>query len=425
MAEPTPVSAVGPLIMPAVPVIHDTWKIHLPEDRGATAMLIERWIVIDAAQADLLWGSTAGNPASLVLALEKSGARNSQCQQNDNQAGLSFYCRYQSPLAADGHQLRLALPDSRIMAFLVDIPVETAQAIFIQSSGQVSVEGFLTMLPSTYHYQYVNGGYNQQTFHLQSFSSLIVSGELFIPPGNLPAGVSFEPEWIAFAPNYMPAAAAWLALVFALFAALVALILLLPVGARLPRRPRLWQPDPDRYPFFLRWLVRLAAAVVNWLKQNWPRLFNGLVSLVLIGWGGQLLFLVWSIARVDGLLGSNPLPDSGLLSFLPAGDLVALLQKPGGLILMGLFGAGLVATGLGLLARARPARLLVVGALLALIGVTILLWPRFILAPTLFPFQLELVWILGGSILYLLVMLARWLMHPQFRRYYLRITESQ
>ena len=84
MAEPTPVSAVGPLIMPAVPVIHDTWKIHLPEDRGATAMLIERWIVIDAAQADLLWGSTAGNPASLVLALEKSGASNSQCQQSDN-----------------------------------------------------------------------------------------------------------------------------------------------------------------------------------------------------------------------------------------------------------------------------------------------------------------------------------------------------
>lgn len=226
------------------------------------------------------------------------------------------------------------------------------------------------------------------------------------------------------APNIVPPAAAWISLLLSLFIAITAVSYLLPVKARLPGRQRLWEPELDRIPLFLRWLIKILAAVVNWLKVNWPRLLNSLIGSSLIIVGGQLLLLAWSLSRTQVWAVRRTMDLGGSLFWVPLEEITDLFQRPGGIITSALFGALILITGIGLLARFRLARLFTLGTMAALFGGSILLWPSLILAPVVLPFQLEMVMVLGVGAIILLATLIRCLIHPQFRRYYMRMTDG-
>lgn len=226
------------------------------------------------------------------------------------------------------------------------------------------------------------------------------------------------------APTLVPPAATWITLLLALFIAITAASFLLPVKARLPGRPRLWEPDLDRIPLFLRWLVKILVEVVNWLKLNWPRLLNSLIGSALILFGVQIVLFSWGLARIQGWVSGWTIDLGGSLSWVPIEGLVGLIQRTGGLISTALFGALVLATGIGLLARVRLARLFTLGAMATFFGGSILLWPSLILAPIVLPFQLEMVMVLGAMSVFVSTVLIRWFIHPQFRRYYMRMMDG-
>ena len=408
---------------PSTLTFQDSWRLTVPEDGDAAGFLVERQLTFEDELAPLLRGSAAISPRSFEESLEDGGARNVACQQVDGGGVIRLSCRYWSQLLAKANGWRVPLPAYSPLAPLSELPLSTAQGLRITSQGAVNYPGTMVALPASYSQEYANGGFSRHTLQLNSPSGFSVYSETFIPPGNPPAAADSEPGPITLVPARVPESAAWLALLFGLVAALAAIVVLLPVSARLPREPRLWHPDLSRVPVLIRWLAVLLVALVNWLRQNWPLLLNSALAVTLLLWGAQTLFLTWSLARVFGR--GAPwvdLPPAWSV-LLPLGDALALIQKPAGLLLLGLFGLLLLATGFGLLVRWRPARIALLAVLLATMGAFILLWPRLILAPPLAPLQLELVLGFGSLFLFALVFLARWLGHPQFRRYYLRMAE--
>ena len=117
-----------------------------------------------------------------------------------------------------------------------------------------------------------------------------------------------------------------------------------------------------------------------------------------------------------------------LQSFLKSLPLLAppeLLFWAGWPYIVGLAGLIVLITGTGMLARLELARLLAAGSAIALFGGVILNWPGVILAPAFLPAQLEMVIVTGTLLLLSLALLARGLMHPQFRRYYMGITPDE
>ena len=396
--------------------VSDTWLATVEVPR----VVIERRVEISANLAPLLRGSPALAPASLDAALMGGGAAEAQCRILDDLPSLAISCLYQHRLpkpAASGLR-RLPLPDDALLGFLAELPVESAQGMHIRTRGRAAIPGVFAALPASKQQSGQTGSFVLRRYSLTSLSELLYEGEVRLPPGELPPTLDIQPVSAGFLPRYLPGAASWLALGFALVAALFAVTLVFPVRARLPLEPAMWHPDLRRIPRLLHWLAILLARLIHWIRTSWPRLLNSLLGTTLVGTGGLALAGAWNLARLDGDLTELQWTLNQLLAGLPLPIPTEALLWPGWPIALALLGAGAAVVGIGLLARRQVARLLMAGLVVALLGGHILLWPRLLLAPLLAPFQLELALGLGTSLLLTLAVLARALTHPQYRRYY-------
>lgn len=391
--------------------VRDAWQVAV-SDREA---IVRRTVEMDEQIAPLVRGSGALQAASLASSLEAGGAAHAACSVTERRSRLTVNCRYHQPLTAQ----EVTLPDDGLLYFLLDLPVSAAQGIQVDRVGELTVPGLVGGLPGTEMVSLGDGSSHYRRYGLSSLSTLVMVGETRLAPGQLPFAPT-TPVVIPYLPQFQPRPSAWLALMGALAVALLAVSRLLPVHARLPLRPQLWQPDPGQLPRPLRPLFALVVRLVHGLQRNWPFLLNAGVGGALLGLGAQTLLVAWGLARVHEHVRG---PGEALPAGLPLLPPVRLLTWPGLPLAIGAMGALLLVMGAGMLARRETARLLVTSVLVALAGGLLLVWPHILLAPPLFPIQLELALASGSASLFALVLFARGLMHPRFRCYYLGLPE--
>ena len=223
--------------------VRDTWQVTVSGNEA----IVRRTVEMDEQIAPLVRGSGALQAASLVSSLEAGGAAHATCSVTDRHSRLTISCRYNQPLTAQ----EVALPDDDLLYFLLDLPVSAAQGIQVDHAGELTVPGLVGGLPATEMVSLGGGSSRYRRYGLASLSTLVMVGETRLAPGRLPLAHT-APVMIPYLPQFQPRPSAWLALMGALAVALLAVSRLLPVRARLPLSPRLWQPAPDRLPRPLR-----------------------------------------------------------------------------------------------------------------------------------------------------------------------------
>lgn len=417
-----PYSPASPDLPPGFGLVTDSWEAVFE----AGEVVVDRRIEISPELATLLRGAPSLNPDALDASLLQTGASEAKCHLFDTRTGFSkiaISCRYHYPLLPTsglGAQ-SLPLPDGTLLSFLAELPIESAQGIHIQTTGQVTFAGIVTELPSSQTLEFQNGGYSLHRYSLASLSKLTVTGEIRLPPGVSSSTFDLPLATVEYLPRYLPRPSAWLALGAALVAALAAIGFVFPASARFSAVAYPWEPDLSRMPFLLRWLASLTVRFVNWLYQSWPPLLRYVLGWGLTGFGIHLLVSAWSLASIY----NDPEALRQLLYRLsadfPLAGLFGTFVWPGWPVVVGLIGVGLIIAGAGLLARHEAARLATAGLGVAAIAGVILLWPHLLLAPPFIPFQLELALVLGAGLLIALAVFARALTHPRFRRYYANI----
>ncbi len=408
------------LVTTSPPAVADRWLARVE----GNALTVERTTSIPGPLADLHRGSPYLEPESLEDALRRQGAAAADCSLRKFEVELILICEYALPLASDPTDAYILLPDLRLLDFLSAAPVQTALPLTVVSSGRLETSDVITALPADpLIARTPSGSALRAHFALLGLRTLKVTVEATMLPGETAPFFSNPLSPVQTAPQYVPSAAAWLALLIALLAGCFAVLSAWTARARFTICPSLWHPDLRRLPPVLRPLIVRLVLLVNWVLRRQWLILNHLAGGGLTLLGAQWLFLGWQLARAYNTSGELPPGFVDLLTGIPLAGLADTVNWPGWPFLTVGLGVGMIAIGAGMLRWRRGARIVLNGALAAALMGWLLVWPRLLLFPVVLPFQLDLTFWLGLLALAALVWLVRTFSHPALR--YLYATDGE
>ena len=365
-------------------------------------VFVDQEIRLGAIQSRFLRGAPALNPSSLENLLADHGYQQVRCQVGDTNRGIQISCSYCGQLLTEPNAAvqQFKLPGDELLSILTVLPVEAAQALRIETRGEIHLEGIILSLPADDDLVFQDGGAYVRRYSLALPKQVVVEGDDLVVPGQ--TSLYHKPVIVTFAPAYPPEPLTWLVFALALSSVIAAVVMIFPVQIS-ELQNELRPPQGN---------------LAGILKKLWPfvtYLVSGLTPMAL---GGLALYLAyrtfeqrWFGTDLQGLL--EWLVANLRLSFDPA-----ILSWQSWLVLLIILGVGLLGLGIGLWLRNQAARYTAAGLLLAILVLLVWVWANALLMPPLIPYQVFIVFVAGEVCLATCASLYRALTHPDFRHYY-------